>query len=570
MSSIDWSTITELLAYHPSRPLLFNSVRFLALFLAFFSLYIALRRRLNWRLVYTLAFSLYFYYLSSGFYFFILLLSTVVDFTLGHFIYRASNKTRKRLFLGLSLGLNLGLLGYFKYTNFLIDLFNGSLGTHFHFQDIFLPVGISFFTFQTLSYSIDIYREKLIPLTEGVHGLPSLFRNFLDFAFFVCFFPQLVAGPIVRAADFIPQIRKRLALTEVQLGQGILLIAGGLFKKAVISDYISVNFVDRVFENPVLYSGLENLLAVYGYALQIYCDFSGYSDMAIGLALLLGFQLPENFRTPYQSKSIQEFWRRWHISLSTWLRDYLYISLGGNRKGGFRTYVNLMITMLLGGLWHGASWVFILWGFLHGIGLALDRFLKNRGKFFELDATRALVVLLLLHLVGQGLILWQYADDPELLNAYTRGNVQMGLFWITLFVIAQIITQLKWSKRVINDSVSKILVFHFVCFCWIFFRAGALANPMPPMQTAGEVLGQLMTNFQLELLPQVLEAYKPVLFLMLLGYLLHFLPRNWANAFEKSFIRWPLIGKATFLAAVIWIVIQTASSEVVPFIYFQF
>ncbi len=570
MSGIDWSSITEIFTYHPSRPLLFNSARFLVFFIAFYALYIALRKRINWRLVYTLAFSLYFYYLSSGFYFFILLLSTVVDFVLGHFIYRAERRGKKRLFLLCSLALNLGLLGYFKYTNFLIDTFNITLGSQFQLQQIFLPVGISFFTFQTLSYSIDVYRGKLVPLTEGVDGWPSLWRNFLDFAFFVCFFPQLVAGPIVRAAEFIPQIRQRLTLNNEQLSQGILLIAGGLFKKAVISDYISVNFVDRVFENPTLYSGLENLLAVYGYALQIYCDFSGYSDMAIGLALLLGFQLPENFRTPYQSKSIQEFWRRWHISLSTWLRDYLYISLGGNRRGTFRTYVNLMITMLLGGLWHGASWVFILWGFLHGIGLAIDRFFNDLAGFWKQAVVRSGVVLLLMHLVGQVVIQFRYSDDPELLSAYTEGNLQLMALWAIFLALGLLLNRVKRTKSVADQVISRLFVFHFVCFCWIFFRAGALANPMPPMQTAGEVLGQLLTSFKAELWPQVLDGYRPVLLLMLLGYSLHFVPRTWAQAFEKHFIQWPLVLKAFFLAGVIWIVVQTASSEVVPFIYFQF
>ena len=217
----------------------------------------------------------------------------------------------------------------------------------------------SFFTFQSLSYTIDVYRRQLTPL-----------NRFIDYAFYVSFFPQLVAGPIVRARDFIPQIRKPLFVSSEMFGQGIFYIVCGLFKKAVISDYISVNFVERIFDNPSLYSGIENLFGVYGYALQIYCDFSGYSDMAIGIALLLGFHFPMNFNSPYKACSITDFWHRWHISLSTWLRDYLYISLGGNRRGKIRTYVNLIITMLLGGLWHGASWNFVVWGALHGVCLA--------------------------------------------------------------------------------------------------------------------------------------------------------------------------------------------------------
>ena len=214
-----------------------------------------------------------------------------------------------------------------------------------------------------MSYTIDIYRGQLKPLD-----------NWCDYLFYLSFFPQLVAGPIVRARDFIPQIRQNpIVVTREMFGTGVFLILTGLFKKAIISDYISLNFVDRIFDEPLLYSGFECLAGIYGYALQIYCDFSGYSDMAIGIALLLGFRFPKNFDAPYKSATITEFWRRWHISLSTWLRDYLYISLGGNRKGKLRTYGNLLVTMLLGGLWHGAAIRFILWGALHGAALALHK-----------------------------------------------------------------------------------------------------------------------------------------------------------------------------------------------------
>lgn len=261
---------------------------------------------------------------------------------------RATAHWLRKMWVAVSLTINLGLLCYFKYTNFLGDFFASLTGGTFTAMDIFLPVGISFFTFQSLSYTIDVYRKEITPLT-----------NLLDYAFYVSFFPQLVAGPIVRARDFIPQIRRPLFVSGEMFGRGIFLIVSGLFKKAVISDYISINFVERIFDNPTLYSGVENLMGVYGYALQIYCDFSGYSDMAIGIALLLGFHFNMNFDSPYKSASITEFWRRWHISLSSWLRDYLYISLGGNRKGKIRQYANLIITMFLGGLWHGASWNFV-------------------------------------------------------------------------------------------------------------------------------------------------------------------------------------------------------------------
>ena len=255
---------------------------------------------------------------------------TLSDFLIARRMARARTQGHRKAWVILSLVVNLGLLAYFKYTNFLGEAFAALWGGTFAPLDIFLPVGISFFTFQSLSYTIDVYRGQVKPLD-----------NLLDYAFYVSFFPQLVAGPIVRARDFLPQIRRPLLVSDEMFGRGVFLIACGLFKKAVISDYISINFVERVFDNPTLYSGVENLLGVYGYALQIYCDFSGYSDMAIGLALLLGFHFNVNFDSPYKSASVTEFWRRWHISLSSWLRDYLYISLGGNRKGKLRQYLNL-------------------------------------------------------------------------------------------------------------------------------------------------------------------------------------------------------------------------------------
>ena len=362
MWQVDWTKLTGLLAYDSHQPMIFSSGIFLFLFLAFSFVYMLLQKRVTARLLFVTLFSYYFYYKSSGIYFFLLGIVTVSDFFLAHRMQQTETHWKRKMLVVISLCINLGLLCYFKYTNFfyqmLCPLWNGS----FQPLDIFLPVGISFFTFQSLSYTIDVYRKDLKPLD-----------NLLDYAFYVSFFPQLVAGPIVRARDFIPQIRRPLLVTNEMFGQGVFFIVSGLFKKAVISDYISVNFVERIFDNPSLYSGLENLFGVYGYALQIYCDFSGYSDMAIGIALLLGFRFPINFNSPYKSDSVTDFWHRWHISLSTWLRDYLYISLGGNRKGKLRTYINLVLTMLLGGLWHGASWNFVVWGGLHGVALALHK-----------------------------------------------------------------------------------------------------------------------------------------------------------------------------------------------------
>src|SRR5579859_2444898 len=363
MFDIDIHKVLDQLTYHRGTPLLFNSGLFLFLFTGFYGIYILLAKTDRPKLIFVVLFSLYFYYKSSGFYFLLLVASIFVDFFLARWIGRARKYWKRLSLLVISLSSNLGMLAYYKYGNLIHEMFSAMAGIEFVPLDIFLPVGISFFTFQSLSYTIDVYRRKLQPL-----------GNFLDYAFFVSFFPQLVAGPIIRAADFLPQIHRPAFVSREMFGRAVFLICSGLFKKAVISDYISLNFVDRVFEAPALYTGLENLFGVYGYALQIYCDFSGYSDMAIGIALLLGFRFKENFDSPYQSRNITEFWRRWHISLSTWLKDYLYISLGGSRKGKVRTYANLMLTMLLGGLWHGASLKFVLWGGLHGAALAVHKY----------------------------------------------------------------------------------------------------------------------------------------------------------------------------------------------------
>ncbi|MDZ7764050.1 MAG: MBOAT family O-acyltransferase [Melioribacteraceae bacterium] len=401
--------IVDLLQYDPVRPLLFNSGFFL-----FFFIFILVFYRFVWnnhraKVIFLTIMSLFFYYKSSGLFFYLVILSSVVDFVAGKYIYTANTTVKKRLYLTLSIITNLGILGYFKYTNFFIDSFNSLTSSGFDLIDVFLPVEVSFFTFQSMSYTIDIYKGNLEPENK-----------FLDFLFFVSFFPQLVAGPIVRAKDFLPQIKNDVFVSKFDIGRALFLIIAGLLKKAVIADYISINFVDRVFEWPSRFTGVENLLAVYGYLVQIYCDFSGYSDMAIGLALLLGFKLPLNFNAPYKAKSITEFWQRWHISLSTWLRDYLYIPLGGNRKGQSRTYINLMLTMLLGGLWHGADWRFVIWGGCHGAALAVERFfgipewIKNRGRVFKVFS-----VLITLHIWAISMIFFRaqsYEQGFEVLH----------------------------------------------------------------------------------------------------------------------------------------------------------
>lgn len=494
-NEIDLNKLSDLLTYNPKAPLLFSSGLFLFLFTAFALLYYMFKNNRGIRIIYVTLFSLFFYYKSSGIYFLLLVFTATSDFIIGRLIARSEKKSSKKWLVFLSLCVNLGMLGYFKYTNFLFDVFSGIFKVPFDIERIFLPVGISFFTFQSISYIIDIYREEIKPL-----------NRWIDYLFYISFFPQLVAGPIVRAKDFIPQIHKPVHVSDYMFGKGVFLIIAGLFKKAVISDYISLNFVDRVFDQPALYSGLENLVAVYGYALQIYCDFSGYSDMAIGIALLLGFKFNVNFNSPYKSATITEFWRRWHISLSSWLKDYLYISLGGNRKGRIRTYFNLLTTMLLGGLWHGASWQFVFWGALHGTSLATHKWVMEHFKSFKA--------------MGQ-------------------------------------------DMHPLRRFIGILLTFHLVCFGWIFFRASSFAN-------GWEVIRQIFTNFHPELFGQFVNGYSMVCIFILLGYLLHFTPESW----ERKAYQWttdcPLILKAVACTLVIILVMQLKSSDVQPFIYFQF
>lgn len=487
----------ELLAYDASSPLIFSSGLFLFLFAGFMLVYGALRRATTARIVYVILFSLYFYYKSSGIYFLLLIFAATSDFLIARALHRTQRQGLRRLWVAASVAVNLGMLGYFKYTNFLVDIGNQLFGAGFlQFQNIFLPVGISFFVFQSMSYTIDIYRRQLEPLT-----------NWCDYLFYLSFFPQLVAGPIVRARDFIPQIRRNpVTVTREMFGTGVFLILTGLFKKAVLSDYISLNFVDRIFDEPLLYSGFECLMGIYGYALQIYCDFSGYSDMAIGIALLLGFRFPKNFDAPYKSATITEFWRRWHISLSSWLRDYLYISLGGNRKGRVRTYVNLLLTMLLGGLWHGAAVRFILWGALHGTALALHK-------------------------------MWL---------SVVPGAKPDG-------------AHMHWWSRI----GGMLLTFNLVCFGWLMFRAES-------MQTVGLMLHQIFEHFNAPMIPQVLAGYTGVFLLIGLGYLLHLLPERIDATAQRIVTHAPAALQIVMAATMVWLVMQVKSSDIQPFIYFQF
>lgn len=425
--------LRQVFLFKENSPLLFTQFYFWAFFAIVFALFSLIHRRRLLRNAFLFFVSLFFYYKTSGLFVLILLFVTCSDFFIAKRIHAAQSKGGRKAWLVLSICIDLGLLCYFKYAYFFTDLVNNLFHCQLRVFDIFsqvgnilcgsevfnvdrivLPVGISFFTFQVISYTVDVYRCKVKPV-----------HNILDFGFYVSFFPQLVAGPIVRAEEFIPQLYKPYFLSRRQFGMAVFWIVNGLAKKIILSDYLAVNFIDRVFDNPLLFSGFENLMALFCYSLQVYADFSGYTDIAIGVAMLMGFYLPKNFNSPYKAPNPSNFWKRWHMSLSRWLQNYLYIPLGGNRNTTFGTFfwlglislivlflsgslvtslvvlalavlvafrikfskpsqrkllvgnLNSFVTMLLGGLWHGASWNFMIWGGLNGVGMIVYKFWKN-------------------------------------------------------------------------------------------------------------------------------------------------------------------------------------------------
>ena len=504
-ATFDWNAFLQQFLYDSKNPLLFNNGFFVYFFTLFILLFFALRNHHKARRYVFCIFSLYFFYKASGWFVGLVLVSAVVDFFLSNAIYREKSQSRKKFLLVLSILFNLGMLFYFKYTDFFIEISNSLFDTNFNPLNLILPIGISFYTFENLSYTVDVYRGEFKPANK-----------FSDYLLFLAFFPKLMMGPIVRAHDFVPQINEPYVISERDFAKGFFLIISGLIKKLVISDYITLNMVDYMFDNPALHTGVENLMAVYGYAMVIYCDFSGYSEIAIGIALWLGFKIPPNFMSPYQSLNITEFWRRWHISLSTWLKDYLYIPLGGNRNFSIASFIfvggflvgsfimgvelfhlsnlwaavisavlllifiipavitrktsgiaanfNLLTTMLLGGFWHGASWNFIIWGAIHGVGLGIHK-------------------------------IWMLLTDKSF-AAFNQSRIY--------------------------KIISGILTFHFVCFAWIFFKAEDL-------EIAKEMIYQIFNNFDISVFGPFYDNYKGVVWMILVAMILHLIPDNLAD-----------------------------------------
>lgn len=611
------SFLGRLFSFDPNSPLLFTQFYFWAFFALVYAVFALIGNRRLLRNSFLFFVSLLFYYKTSGLSVLILMFVTVSDFLIARRIASAPSRRRARLWLVLGVATDLLLLCYFKYSYFFADIVNTLTGLELRVFDVFgalgnaitgkemfsvdsivLPVGISFFIFQVISYTVDVYRGQVKPV-----------GNILDFGFYVSFFPQLVAGPIVRASEFIPQLYRPFNLSRRQFGLAVFWILNGLAKKIILSDYIAVNFVDRVFENPLLFTGFENLAALFGYSLQVYADFSGYTDIAIGVALLMGFHLPQNFDSPYKASNPQDFWRRWHMSLSRWLKSYLYIPLGGNRGASFGTYfwivlfaliaailsggfvvpfvflslaavfgiaaalrpsarkkivanMNRFITMLLGGLWHGASWNFIIWGGLNGVGMIAYQFWKDMSWHLRMALTAALAtgLGLLAHFLAAPvwnlLFVWALALCAGTLVRYVyhlfrgRGFAWLGYAW----GVAQ--------------------TFVFVTFTRLFFRSGSNLDPATAndtaWKTAKNMVERIGSTWEWGLIPRICAEYWEVFALVLAGMAIHWLPSRWKRWYRLNFAMLPLPLMVLAVAAVVFVVYQFITADLQAFIYFQF
>jgi alginate O-acetyltransferase complex protein AlgI len=445
----------------------------------------------------------------------ILFASSVVNFALALWLGRLADGRGRLAVLWLGIAFNLGVLGAFKYYNFFVaQVMNlaSSLGFELAipFFEVGLPIAISFLTFHALSYIIDVYHRKLAPT-----------RALVDILLYISFFPHLIAGPIVRAKAFLEQTVRRCDPKDIRLGFAVFLIVGGLFKKVIVANYLATDFVDGVFRSPTEYSRLDLLLGMYAYAIEIYCDFSAYTDIAIGVANLLGYQFPQNFNQPYRARSVQDFWRRWHMTLSFWLRDYLYIPLGGNRHGTLFTCRNIMITMGLGGLWHGASWTFVIWGLMHGFALVVERIGHRMVDAFS-TANRK-------------------ATSPENATEITGEGGHM-----------------RFLSRV-PVIVSWFITLHFICLTWVFFRAPSIDGAWAYLTTL--VSGDAILS----------TTATPLILLMLVfGALTQLIPNDWFERLEARYDRASLALKVAVPFVVIFLVCVAAPGGVPPFIYFQF
>ena len=548
----------NLLTFDENHPLIFTQLDFWIFFLLVIAIFSYIHKFKLTRSIFLFVASLFFYFKTSGLLVLLLFSSIVINYFIGKGVWNSVSILKKKAYVTLSVLFNILTLGYFKYAYFFTESFNEMFHTKYEIFNVFaqignsvlgqgsfvdiivLPVGVSFFTFQSISYVVDIYRKEIKPV-----------KNFFDYAFFVSFFPQLVAGPIVRARDFIPQIRQPYQLNHTDFSWAIIQIVKGFIKKIVLADYIAIHFIDKVADAPEAFPGFISILAMWGYSLQIYGDFSGYTDIAIGVSRLMGFKLLENFNSPYKAISVADFWRRWHKSLGSWLRDYLYIPLGGNRSGGIGTYIatmviliflifitqwywllfiylglmiiyigvsllfpvfkryvhrdlNLIITMVIGGLWHGASENFVIWGAMNGAALIIYNHWRK-------------------------------------ISPYENSTTLFTRFWRIL------------------------ITFNFITFTRIWFRLeddGAPAN----------MLTQIWYHFDLnsDTFDTLMTGFDRALYVMIFGYILHWLPSKVKEFGERKFTALPMVLQSAVVAIILIIIYQAFSDTFKPFVYFQF
>ena len=627
--------LEHIFAFNSDSPLLFTQFYFWAFFALVYALFALIMngtktadsaRRMHMRNVYLMFVSWFFYYKTSGLFLIILAFITLSDWLIAQRIAQNASSKRRLSWLCLSIAIDLGLLVYFKYAYFFTSMVNDFFGSQFEVFDLFayigngfsqsgrfdvdkiiLPVGISFYIFQVISYTTDVYRERIRPV-----------RNILDFGFYVSFFPQLVAGPIVRAEEFIPQLYKPFRLSRRLFGLSVFWILNGLAKKIILSDYLAVNLIDRVFDNPLLFSGFENLFALFAYSLQVYADFSGYTDIAIGLAMLMGFYLPMNFDSPYKSQNPQEFWRRWHMSLGRWLKSYLYIPLGGNRRIGFGTFfwltvigivctvltgtwwvvgimavitliiiivsryrplqrkllysnLNSFITQVLGGLWHGASWNFTIWGGINGIGMIVNKFWREMGWHMRMACMALLTASLWIINHHYPLPVWLlFAVWASIVCA---GTTIRYVYWLCT---RRITIHRTWQK--ITDGIATAWAiaqtFTFITFTRLFFRSSSNLDPATANEvawsTAKNMVNQMGGAWNNAIIPDFLYEYRWVVAMFVMGMLIHWLPTRWKRRYRLYFAAMPLWLMVVIVMICIVVIYQFVTADTQPFIYFQF
>ncbi len=626
--------LTNLFAFDNSHPLLFTQFNFWAFFLLVFALFCLVASGRKWtparrvlRNGYLFVVSLFFYYKTSGLFVLLLVFSTFLGYLLGvrmdGLAARGGAAVRRKALMAAGVVVNLAVLCYFKYAYFFTDVYNTvthsnvevinflaqwsnhfTTTARFDASVIVLPVGISFFTFQNISYIVDVYRQKVRHV-----------GNLLDFGFYTSFFPQLVAGPIIRADQFVPQLYKPYFLGRRQFGIAVFWIINGLFKKLLLSDFLAVSFVDRVFDNPTLYTAFENFMALMVYSLQVYADFSGYTDIAIGVAMLMGFYLPVNFRSPYKATNPAGFWKRWHISLSNWLKDYLYITLGGNRSAGWLSYfilaatmaifalmaktawvsvtfgiiavvllvvylavpshrkemgtnVNNMDTMLLGGLWHGASMNFVTWGGLNGLGILVYKWWRKLGPRARVVAAVVLAVA--------GVVLPKAAPGP-LSNMLGLAAVVIAVAVLVLNAVPAV-RGAKYAPSGFKNGLVTVwntaLTFVFISFTRLFFRSGSNLNPAEANEvawrTASQMVGQIGSRWNWAQVPDILWAYRNVFILFVVGMIIHWLPERFKRRYRLWFAGMPLWLMLLVTVVAVIVVYQFVTADLQPFIYFQF